>query len=119
MAYWEEIVCKAKELTEAAGKKASEIAESAKLELRFAEIQREMEECHKALGRLLYESWSTGDELVNSEVAPYVVRLDKLEADKMTVLRDLHRMHNTNVCSRCRYKNSKHARYCSHCGKKL
>ena len=68
MKTWEEIFCKAKEIGAAAGRKATDVADMARLKVRLAENDRAVESTMEALGRLLYDSHRCGSP-IDEEIA--------------------------------------------------
>ena len=119
MKTWEEIFCKAKEIGAAAGRKATDVADLAKLKVRLAENDRAVETTMEALGRLLYDSHHSGSPL-NEELAGELYRqADELLAAAEEIQAAIDNNRGNRTCPSCGYRNGSDAQYCCRCGKKL
>jgi len=118
MTTFEEILCKAKDIADAAGKKTEELVSLTKLKMEMAETSRTIELKMEKIGRIVYESHVSGDdcsatlEALFADVAELEEKADDL-ADKIAELR------RAKVCVSCGRHNRNDAAFCQNCGEKL
>ncbi len=114
----EEVILKAKDLADAAGKKTGDLVQLTKLKLEAAETEKAISLQLEKIGRLVYAAHKSGESVEEELAAPYA-ELEQLEqkaeeiADKMDVLRC------TRHCTACGQNNAAGAVYCQNCGEKL
>ena len=63
MTTWEEVLLKAKSAAGTVSKKTTELADTVKLKTRSAEIQKELAATFEGMGRLLYDSRQSGEDV--------------------------------------------------------
>lgn len=118
MATWEDVVCKAKELAGAAGRKVTDVAELTKQKLKIAENERSIRDVLEALGRVVYEG-RKADAVLDEEIVAELVR----QADDLYAANELLQAEVDNHCGRktcaCGASNPQGAAYCNACGKEL
>ena len=119
MGTWEEIAYKAKDLTDAAGRKAADLAQSAKLQFRYTENEKIIDEALRAIGQLVYDSWSDADEPDEKTVAELVARVDELTRANADIASEIEHLRGCRLCRSCNAKNPVNARFCLRCGKPL
>ena len=118
MATWEDVICKAKELAGAAGRKVTDVAEVTKQKLKMAENERSIRDALEAIGRVVYESRKEGvapDEEILSELMRQV---DDLYAANEQLQAEVDNYCGRKMCS-CGAANPQGAVYCNICGKQL
>ena len=118
MATWEDVICKAKELADAAGRKVTDVAEVTKQKLKIAENERAVRDALEAIGRVVYESRKedvSPDEEIMSELMRQV---DELCLENERLQADVDHYCGRKVCS-CGAANPQGAVYCNSCGKQL
>ena len=118
MATWEDIVCKAKDLADAAGRKATDVADLAKQKIKIAENERAIRDTLEALGGILYESRKDGVEINEDLVAELVAQIDELTAANERLQAEMDHRRGYKTCD-CGCKNPEGAVYCNACGKEL
>lgn len=118
MATWEDIVCKAKDLADAAGRKASDVADLARQKMKIAENERAIRVTLEALGGLLYESRKDGAEMNEDLVAELVAQVDELTAANEQLQAEIDNRRGCKTCT-CGCKNPEGAVFCNACGKEL
>ena len=118
MATWEDIVCKAKDLADAAGRKATDVADLAKQKIKIAENERAIRDTLEALGGILYESRKDGVEMNEDLVAELVAQIDELTAANERLQAEIDNRRGCKTCA-CGCKNPEGAVYCNACGKEL
>lgn len=117
MATWEDVVCKAKELADAAGRKVADVADLTKQKLKLAENDRAIRDAMEALGHLYYDSCK-GDPM-NSELANELIcQIDELKAANEELQAEIDSRCGQKTCS-CGGTNPADAAFCNHCGNKL
>ena len=118
MTTWEDIVCKAKELADAAGRKATDVADLTKQKLKIAENERAMRVALEALGSVLYESRKEGVELNEELIAELSAQVDELVAANEQLQADIDNRRGCKTCA-CGCKNPEGAAFCNSCGQQL
>ncbi len=119
MATWEEMVCKAKELTAAAGRKASDMADLAKMKLKMAENEKAKGDALEALGKLLYDSRHEEKDLDEDTVSVLVAQVDELVTANEELQANIDNNRGCKTCSSCGASNKEAAAYCNKCGREL
>ena len=118
MATWEEFVCKAKDLADAAGRKASDVADLAKQKIKIAENDRAIRVTLEALGGMLYESRKEGVDINEELASELVAQIDELTAANEQLQAEIDNRRGCKTCS-CGGTNPEGAAYCNTCGKEL
>ena len=117
MATWEDIICKARELADAAGRKVVDVADMTKQKLKIAENERAMREAMEALGNMCYDSRKGID--MNEELANELVnQIDELKTANEQLQADIDNRCGQKTCV-CGAKNASDAAFCSTCGNEL
>ena len=119
MKSWEELVCKAKELASAAGRKAADVADLAKQKIKMAENDKAISATVEALGRLLYDSRHNKCELDEKMVDELVAQVDELIAANEELQATIDNACGKKTCASCGQVNPSDAGYCNNCGKQL
>lgn len=119
MKTWEELVCKAKDLAAAAGRKATDVADMAKQKIKIAENDKAINATVEALGRLLYDSRHNGSELDEAMVSELVAQVDELIAANEELQATIDNTCGKKTCASCGNVNPSDATYCNNCGKAL
>lgn len=118
MTTFEEVVYKAKELASAAGRKAMDVADLAKLKLKILDNEKAIDSSMEALGHLLYDSRIEGAELNEELVAELIAQIQELEAANDDLRAQMDNTRGRKTCA-CGTANAEDAAYCSKCGKAL
>jgi len=118
MATWEDVVCKAKELAGAAGRKVTDVAELTKQKLKIAENERAIRDVMEAIGRVVYESQKANAAPDAEVVAELVRQVDDLYATNERLQAEVDNCCGRQTCS-CGKANPQGAAYCNSCGNKL
>ncbi len=119
MKTWEEMVCKAKDLANAAGRKASGVVDLTKQKLKMAENEKAIESTLEALGRLLYDSRQNDTELNEETVAELITQVQELSAANEELQAAIDNNCGRKTCPSCSTANPQGAAYCNNCGKEL
>lgn len=109
---------KAKEMVEAAGRKAGDLTDLAKMKLKLADNEKAIDATLAALGRLVYESRKTG-ELNEETVNELVQQVDELEAANEELQAAIDNNRGRKTCRSCGSANPENASYCNKCGQKM
>ncbi len=115
----EEMFNRAKELVDAAGRKAGDLTDIAKMKLKFSENERGIEATLTALGRVLYDSRCTGEAMPEDTVAELVQQVDELEAANEELQAAMDNTRGRKTCRGCGHANPETAAYCNKCGSNL
>lgn len=118
MATWEDIVLKARDLADAAGRKVSDAADLTKQKLKIADNERAIRVAIEALGGMLYDSRKEKAELNEELVAELIAQVDELTADNERLQAEIDNRRGCKTCA-CGCKNPENAAFCNACGKKL
>lgn len=117
MATWEDVVCKAKELADAAGRKMVDVADLTKQKLKMAENERAIRDAMEALGHLYYDSCK-GEGLSNELVNELVNQIDELKVANERLQAEIDSRCGQKTCT-CGATNPVDASFCNHCGNEL
>lgn len=118
MATWESVVSKAKELTESAARKATDIVDLAKLKLELADNENAIKATYEAIGRLAYQAARDGAQ-DSDTLTELMNQVDELTAANAELIDKIDRNRNRKTCSACGTANEETASYCKHCGNSL
>lgn len=118
MTTFEDILCKVKDLGEAAGKKTGELVEVTRLKMEAAQTEKDITATLEGLGRLIYDGRKSGEDV--TEMADACIdRVDELNT-QLEELRDkIVRYKNAVRCKDCGSLNTEDSLYCKKCGAKL
>lgn len=119
MKSWEDVVCKAKELGAAAGRKVADVADLAKQKLKIAENERAISATMEALGRMLYDSRRGETALDEAMVTELCQQVDELNAANEELQAAIDNSCGKKTCPECKTTNPSDAAYCHSCGNKL
>ena len=118
MATFDDVVDKAKDFAETAGKTAEKVVEVSKLKLQVSQINSEVKRAYEKLGSAVYHMKKANYE-DEGLIASVVEEIDGLFADKDAVEAKLAALRNQMICDTCGAKNPKDAVYCVKCGSRL
>ena len=118
MAIWEDVVCKAKELADTAGRKVTDVADLAKQKIKIAENERTIRVTLEALGGMLYESRKEGAEMNEELVSELIAQVDELTAANEQLQAEMDNKRGCKTCE-CGAKNPEGSSFCNACGKQL
>ena len=118
MATWEDIVLKARDLADAAGRKVNDVTEIAVQKLEIADNERAIRLAIEALGGMLYDSRKEKAELNEELVAELIAQVDELTAANERLQAEIDNRRGCKTCA-CGCKNPESAGFCNACGKKL
>ena len=104
---------------EAAGKKAADAANRAKVKFALANLQSDLDELYEQLGKLYYEAVSAGKNNGTKESA-VIAKIDSIKTD-MEILKAEAGIapKNSKICAECGKAIPKNAVFCPYCGGKL
>ena len=118
MSAFDDVVDKAKDIAETAGKKAEKVVEVSKLKLRVSQINSEAKKAYEKLGSAVYHM-----KIANYEdeglIASVVEEVDGLYAERAKIEARLASLKNQVICDTCGAKNPEDAVYCVKCGSRL
>lgn len=118
MTVMEEVICKAKDLAGAAGKKTGELVSLTKLKFEAAEVARATSNKMEKIGRIVYAARLSGEnaDAALEKLFAEVAELEE-QADELAVKIDELRCVKT--CPACGKNNRAQAAFCQVCGEKL
>ena len=114
----EEVVFKVKEMTTAAGRKALDVADLAKLKLKILDNEKAIDSAMEALGHLLFDSRVEGAELNEELTDELIAQIKELEATNDDLRAQIDNTRGRKTCE-CGAANAEDAAYCNRCGKSL
>ncbi len=118
MTTMEEVICKAKELAETAGKKTGELVNLGKLKLEAAETERAIGAKLEAIGGTVYEAHKNGVS-ADETLALLFEEVDELKAKAADLNEKIDDLRRTKHCNACGKNNPCEAVFCQNCGKTL
>ena len=118
MATWEDIVLKARDLADAAGRKVNDVTEIAVQKLEIADNERAIRLAIEALGGMLYDSRKENIDLNEELVAELIAQVDELTAANERLQAEIDNRRGCKTCA-CGCKNPENSAFCNACGKKL
>lgn len=114
----EEVLYKAKELADAAGKKTGELVSLTKLKMEVATVQKEIAAELESIGRLVYEAHKNGTSAEEALPALFDA-VDTLETKAVELTAEIERLQGMRHCTACGKNNAADAAFCQNCGGKL
>ena len=118
MATWEDIILKARDLADAAGRKMCDAADLTKQKLKIAENERAIRVALEALGGMVYDSRKEGVEMNEELTTELIVQVDELTAANEQLMAEMDNRRGCKTCQ-CGTTNPEGSAYCNACGKKL
>ena len=118
MSAFDDVVDKAKDIAETAGKKAEKVVEVSKLKLRVSQINSEAKKAYEKLGSAVYHMKKANYE-DEGLIASVVEEVDELYAERAKIEARLASLKNQVICDTCGAKNPEDAVYCVKCGSRL
>ncbi len=118
MSAFDDVVDKAKDIAETAGKKAEKVVEVSKLKLRVSQINSEAKKAYEKLGSAVYHMKKANYE-DEGLIASVVEEVDELYAERAKIEARLASLKNQVICDTCGAKNPEDAVYCVKCGNRL
>lgn len=118
MTKFEDVVSRVKDVAESAGRKTGELVELGKIKLKIADLRREVAGAHEGLGRLVYDSRKSGEQ-VDDMVDACIDHITTLNAEIEDLEERIMNSKNVVRCSSCSAFNESTAAFCNQCGTKL
>ena len=118
MASWEDVLLKARDLADAAGRKMCDAADLTKQKLKIAENERAIRVALEALGGMVYDSRKEGAEMNEELTAELIAQVDELTAANEQLMAEIDNRRGCKTCE-CGTSNPEGSAFCNTCGKKL
>lgn len=118
MTTFEDILCKAKNVAESAGKKTNDLVEMTKLKMEAAETEKDIASTLEGLGRLVYDGKKAGED-VSVMTDECVRRVDELTEKLEGIREKILEYKNAIRCSKCGAVNTDDSDFCKKCGARL
>jgi ribosomal protein L40E len=118
MATFDDVVDKAKDFAETAGKKAERVVEISRLKLQVSQINSDIRRAYEKLGSAVYNMKKANYEDADL-ISSVVEEIDGLVEDRASTEAKLAALKNQVVCDTCGAKNPQEAVYCVKCGSRL
>ncbi len=112
----EEVVFKAKEMASAAGRKALDVADLAKMKLKILDNEKAIDSAMEALGHLLFDSRVDGTDLNEELVNELISQIKELEVANDDLRAQMDNTRGRKTCE-CGAANAEDAAFCNQCGK--
>lgn len=107
-----------KNVASAINKKAGEIVDEVKINLKISDVQGEIEKRYKDIGRIIYENKKSGEDSALN-VDEIVKELDVLFSKYADHKKTLAELKKKNICFKCDTANPEDNNYCAKCGERL
>lgn len=118
MSRLDDLLIKAKDLANAAGNKAQEMAELTKLRLQAAQLRSDLDANYLKMGEIVYELKKADTE--NEDlIAMCIAEIDAQHRELEELNQKIDDLKNEVKCPECMASNPKDALYCSRCGAAL
>ena len=114
----DDLMEKAKELADAAGKKTGELYELSKYKYECIRLSNEMKKLYEKLGAVVYKQVKTGNG-DNKEIDAIASEIDDRKLRIAEIKDIMAEMMNKKICKNCGTANPKDSVFCSQCGAKL
>ncbi len=118
MSVFDQIISKAKDVADVAGRKATEAAELGKLKLQSAQLNSDLSKAFEELGQTVYMA-KTGSVNCDEAVEKSVAQITSLKSAIREIAEKIAESKNLVLCPNCGEKNPADAFYCSRCGSAL
>lgn len=118
MTTFEDILCKAKNVAESAGKKTNDLVEMTKLKMAAAETEKDIASTLEGLGRLVYDGKKAGED-VSAMIDECIGRVDELTEKLEGIREKILEYKNAVRCSQCGVVNTDDSDFCKKCGARL
>lgn len=118
MAMFDDVVSRVKDVAETAGRKTGELVELGKMKLKIVDLRREVAAAHEGLGRLVYDSRKSGEQ-VEDMVDACIEHISALNAEIEDLEERILDSKNVVRCDGCGAFNENTAVFCNQCGAKL
>lgn len=118
MAMFEDVVSRVKDVAETAGRKTGELVELGKIKLKIADLRREIASANEGLGRLVYDSRRSGED-VEDMIEACVSHIGELTAEMEELEEKIMESKNVVRCPACGSLNENTALFCNQCGAKI
>ncbi len=118
MKVFDTVVSRVKDVAETAGKVTGEWVELGKIRLKIADLRREIAGAHEGLGRLVYDSRKSGEQ-VEDMVDACIDHINMLNAELEELEERIIESKNVVRCNACCAFNEVTAVFCNQCGAKL
>ena len=118
MATIDEVLGKAKDVADAARKKASEIVRKTQIRMEINSLEKEIAATFEGIGRLVYDADKSGEDI--AELKEDLYKTIEALRKKIDALRDELCEYNGAIrCKACGAINANDSVFCSKCGEKL
>ena len=114
----EEMICKAKDFADAAGKKPGALVDLTKLKFEAAEVSRTIAMKMEKIGRIVYQAHLNGEDC-NAALEALFADVTELEEKAEALADKIDDLRRTKTCASCRKNNRFDAVFCQNCGEKL
>ncbi len=114
----DDLMEKAKELADAAGKKTGELYELSKYKYECIRLSNELKKLYEKLGSTVYKQVKTGGS-DNEEIDVITAEIDDRRLRIAEIKDIMAEMTNKKICKSCGATNPKDSVFCAQCGAKL
>lgn len=109
------ILSKMKNLANAAGKKAEEVAEASKLKLQMVSLNGKISRAYEELGSMVYHA-AKKNEPVGEEMDAVMEKIDGLLEELQGLESKVGELKKSQICPNCGAQCPSDAHFCSRCG---
>lgn len=114
----DDLMEKARELADAAGKKTGELYELSKYKVECIRLSNELKKLYEKLGATVYKAVKTSDS-DNSEIDAITAEIDDRRIRIAEIKDIMAELSDKQICKNCGAVNPKDAVFCLKCGAKL
>ncbi|MGN0171711.1 MAG: zinc ribbon domain-containing protein [Acutalibacteraceae bacterium] len=114
----DELLGKAREVADAAGKKTTELLDKTKIRMEISSLEKQLAATYEGIGRLVYDAETSGEDISElkkdayESVAQQQARIEELQ-------NKLYDYSHAVRCKSCGAINEEDALFCKKCGEKL
>lgn len=108
----------AKDVTQAVGRRSSELVEVSKLKINASQLKNMIRNKYEKLGRDVYEAVRSHNENLDF-IIDYVDEIYESKSELRTINNKINTILGNKPCPNCKKVNKKNVRFCADCGQEL
>lgn len=108
----------AKDVSQAVGRRSSELVEVSKLKISATQLKTKIRNKYEKLGKDVYEAVRSNNEETDF-ILDYVDEIQELKSELHTINNKINTILGNKPCPNCKKVNKKNVRFCADCGQEL